>query len=117
MSNGISDLLLFFNSRNVPASLSNAVEELGATNVRSIAIELFSWLKRQQRFDHEKPLELKAQYTSSQELPRFFELFAPMNQLFTIQGGTLTFRDEIALDDRAKLRKTIASEYQPVLRT
>lgn len=117
MTECIRDLLQFFNSRTVPVSLSNAVDELGMPNVRSIAIEIFSWLKRQRRFGHEKPLELKAQFTSSREMPRFLELFSPMNQLFMIQGDSLTFRKEVSLDDRTKLRELVASEYAPVLRT
>jgi hypothetical protein len=97
-------------------ALAGVIEALGRKNVRSISSELFSWLKRQQRFGHEKPLELKQQYTWCQELPLMLEQWPALSELFVVDSGRCDFVDGVSIEQRDQVRTAVSERYQPVLR-
>jgi hypothetical protein len=117
MNSAISELLDYFNSEEPNPALATVVETLGQKNVRVIATELFSWLKRQKRFEHEKPLELKQQYAWCQELPLMLEQWPALGELFMVSAGRCDFRESVSIDQRHQIRTEAAERYQPVLRT
>lgn len=117
MCKPIEELLLFVNTGEVSSVIKTAVEELGAKNVRVILIELFSWLKRQHRFEHQKCLELNREFTWCQELPRFLKLVDSLESIFTINEKRCSFNESLEDADRTEIRNRVANEFHPVLRT
>lgn len=117
MTTRMDDLLTFLNSGEVSsASLRDAIQELGAKNVRVIAIELFTWLKRQRRFGHNKSLELKQQYAWCQHLPRLLQVSPELGELLEVQGCEVNFKDGVSAEERVRLRELVARDYRPALK-
>jgi len=117
MTTAISELLDYFNGAKPSPTLAKVVEVFGQKNVRVVAIELFSWLKRQKRFGHEKPLELKQQYTWCEKLPLMLEEWPALSELFIVDSGRCNFRECMSIDQRDQIRTEATERYQPVLRT
>jgi hypothetical protein len=117
MTTAISELLDYFNGKEPSPALARAVETLGEKNVRVISIELFSWLKRQQRFRHEKALELKNNYAWCKNVPIMLEKWPALGQLFIVESGRCNFRGIVSTDERDRIRSLATEQYQPVLRT
>ncbi len=117
MNTAIGELLDYFNGEEPSPALAKVVDALGQKNVRVISIELFSWLKRQQRFGHEKPLELKQQYTWCQELPLMLDQWQALSKLFVIDSGRCVFSESVPSAERDRIRSLVMERYQPVLRT
>jgi hypothetical protein len=117
MNTAITELLDFINRKEPSSDLAKILEMFGRANIWSIAVELFGWLKRQQRFGHEKLLELRQDHRWCQELPLVLEHWPAMNELFVIEGGQLNFREGVSVDERNQIRLTVTERYQPVLRT
>ncbi len=116
MRKPIEDLLLFMNTGEVSSVVKTAVDELGAKNVRVILIELFSWLKRQHRFKHQKCLEINPEFTWCQELPRFLKL-VDLGSIFTIDEMRFSFNESLVDADRTEIRVRVANSFHSVLRT
>jgi hypothetical protein len=110
------ELLDFDGDRKISSELAKVLEAWGQDNVQLISIELFNWLKRQKRFGHQKPMELK-QYTWCKEFPLMLEQWPAMNELFVIEGKQLNFRESVSADEREQIRQIVFERYQPVLMT
>ncbi len=117
MNTAISELLDLINREEPSSDLAKVLELFGRANIWSIAVELASWLKRQQRFGHEKPLELRQDHRWCQELPLMLENWPALNELLVIEGRQLSFRESVSADERNQIRRTAVERYQPVLRT
>jgi hypothetical protein len=117
MNTAITDLLDFISRKEPSSNLANVIEVLGRKNVWVIGVELLDWLKRQQRFNHEKPLELRQQKTWCQDLPLMLEHWPAMSELFVIEAKYLSFREGVSADQREQLRHIAVEQYQPVLKT
>jgi hypothetical protein len=111
------ELLDFDSDRKISSELAKVLETWGQDNIQLISTELFNWLKRQKRFGHQKPMELKQQYTWCKELPIMLEHWPAMNELFVIEGRQLNFRERISADEREQIRQIVFERYQPVLMT
>jgi hypothetical protein len=116
MNTAISELLDYFNGKEPSLVLAKVVESLGLVEVRVVSEKLFSWLKRQQQYGNEKPLELKQQYTWCQTLPLMLEQWPEMNNLFAISSGKCVFRESVSSKERDYVRHLATEGYQPVIR-
>jgi hypothetical protein len=113
----IIELLDFEDDGEISSALVKVFEVLEHKNVRLISMNIFDWLKRQKRFGHEKPMELKQQYTWCKEFPLMLEHWPAMNELFVIEGRQLNFRESVSADEREQIRQIVFERYQPVLMT
>ena len=116
MQNSITMLLQFMSNGVVADDLTEAVAAVGEKNTRVILTEILSWIKRQHRFKHEKPLELRSDFTWCQQLSSFVELVPRMSELFEIDENQLRFRNTIQGELRTAIREQVFEGYQPVLR-
>lgn len=71
----------------------------------------------QKEFGHEKPLELKPQYTWCQELPLMLEQWPALSELFIVNAGRCDFSERVAAEQRHQIRTEVTERYRPVLRT
>jgi hypothetical protein len=117
MDTVIIELLDFEDDGEISSALVKVFEVLERKNVRVISMNIFDWLKRQKRFGHEKPMELKQQYTWCKEFPLMLEHWPAMNELFEIKARQLNFRDSVSVDKRNQIRHIVFERYQPVLMT
>jgi hypothetical protein len=117
MNTLIIELLDFDSDRKISSELKKVLEAWGQDNIQLISIELFNWLKRQKRFGHERPMELKQQYTWCKEFPLMLEHWPAMNELFEIKAKQLNFREDVSADEREQIRRIVFERYQPVLMT
>jgi hypothetical protein len=117
MNTLINELLDFDSDRKISSELGKIIEAWGQDNIQLISIELFNWLKRQRRFGHEKPMELKQQYTWCKEFPLMLEHWPAMNELFEIKARQLNFREDVSANEREEIRRIVFERYQPVLMT
>jgi hypothetical protein len=117
MNTVIIELLDFDDDREISSALVKVFKVLERKNVRVISINIFDWLKCQKRFGHEKPLELRQQYTWCQDLPLMLEHWPAMSELFEIKARQLHFRDSVSADEREQIRRIVFERYQPVLMT
>jgi hypothetical protein len=117
MDTVIIELLDFEDDGEISSALVKVFEVLERKNVRVISMNIFDWLKRQKRFGHEKPMELKQQYTWCKEFPLMLEHWPAMNELFVIEGRQLNFRESVSADEREQIRQIVFERYQPVLMT
>jgi hypothetical protein len=117
MDTVIIELLDFEDDGEISSALVKVFEVLEHKNVRLISMNIFDWLKRQKRFGHEKPMELKQQYTWCKEFPLMLEHWPAMNELFVIEGRQLNFRESVSADEREQIRQIVFERYQPVLMT
>jgi len=116
MHNSIREALEFMRSGATTANVVDAIEKVGEKNVRVILTELFGWMKRQQRFNHEKPLELRNEFAWCQNLATFLESKLGMNELFEITGNQLVYQAEVDQETRVLMRGLVTQGYQPTLR-
>jgi hypothetical protein len=117
MNTLIAELLDFESDRKVSSGLAEVLETWGQDNIQLVSIELFNWLKRQKRFGHEKPMELKQQYAWCKEFSLVIEHWPTMNELFVIEGRQLNFRGTVSANERDQMRQIVFERYQPVLMT
>jgi hypothetical protein len=117
MNTPIAELFDYFDGEQPSAALEKVLEVLDQVNVRLISMQLFSWLKRQQRFGNEKPLELRQDHVWCQDLPLMLKHWPAMNELFVIEARYLKFREDVSANQREQLRHIAVERYQPVLRT
>jgi hypothetical protein len=101
MNTLIIELLDFDSDRKISSELEKVLEAWGQDNIQLISIELFNWLKRQKRFGHEKPMELKQRYSWCKEFPLVLEHWPAMNELFEIEARYLRFREGVSADQRS----------------
>ncbi len=73
-------------------------------------------MKRQRKFNHEKPLELRSEFSWCQCLASFLESELGFNRLLKIDDNQVAYRDDVTQEIRAKIRELVAEGYQPVLR-
>jgi hypothetical protein len=117
MDTVIIELLDFEDDGEISSALVKVFEVLERKNIRVISMNIFDWLKRQKRFGHEKPMELKQHYTWCKEFPLMLEHWPAMNELFVIEGRQLNFRESVSADEREQIRQIVFERYQPVLMT
>jgi hypothetical protein len=117
MNTLIIELLDFESNGKIGSDLAEILEAWGKDNIQLVSIELFNWLKRQKRFEHEKPMELKQRYKWCQELPLMLKYWPAMNELFIIEGRQLDFREGVSANERNQIRQIVFERYQPVLMT
>jgi hypothetical protein len=117
MNTAIAELLDYFDGGQPSVALENVLETLERVNVRLILMQLCDWLKRQQRFGNEKPLELRQDHVWCKDLAIMLEHWPAMNELFVIEARHLKFREGVSADQREQLRHIAVERYQPVLRT
>jgi hypothetical protein len=117
MIRAISELLDFDNNREASPDLNRVLEVLEGKRIRVISSNIFDWLKRQQRFGHEKPLDLSLEKQSTwyKELPVMLDLWPAMNELFLLEEKKLDFRDTVTADERAQIRQLVFERDRPVL--
>lgn len=116
MHTSIKEALEFMRSGTATEIVADAIDRVGEKNVRVILAELFGWMKRQQRFNHEKPLELRSEFAWCQNLATFLESKLAMHELFEINGNQLDYQIDLDKDSRADMRELVTQGYRPTLR-
>ncbi len=112
MSDVVNELLTYVNTGEISPQLSCAKNELDQQDFRLAAINLFRLLRRQLKFEHERPFELRGD--PARILPRLLGLCPSLSELFEIHDNDCNFRQEVPNGERARLRELVVEKYRPV---
>jgi len=112
----ISDLLNYvkidFNS-----PLSDSLEkQVGKTTLRVILINIFSWLKRNKKFNNRKPLKLTMRCKWHKEVINLINDNKEMQSLFEVENRSLHLSERLSSDMKKKIIDYVFDNYNPQLR-
>ena len=113
----MKDLLAFVTTRSMEGDFGRFASDVGEQSSYVVAIELLSWLKRQKKFGHEKPLDMNPNYTWCRLLPILLAADTSLSSLFELVDGQLQFKVNIPREERDRIREVADAGYRPELKT
>lgn len=108
----VVELIDFFKTGKISASLIGATNMTGEHTLRIITINLLPWMKRLLRSNPE-PLSLIQEYPWCLALRKLIQEDYSFRALLVIDGESVRLNPSIAKEDIAKIQKACATGYNP----
>ena len=93
-----------------------AIETFGFTRTYNILTSVLSFLCRQHRMKHERPMTIRSK-DAEQTLSDFLDLCPELADLFEVSKKRLNFRESIPPQKRAEMRKEAIDTNESVTMT
>ena len=113
----ITDLLDYVEKNSSSFLSDNLEKQFGKTTLRVMLINIFSWLKRNKKFNNRKPLNLTMRCKWHKKVIKLINNNKEMQDIFEIENNLLRLNEELSSDMKEQIIEYVFDSYSPQLRS
>jgi hypothetical protein len=112
----IVELVEYVENGKTSEGMHECLEEIGAVEVRIVAIKLLGWLKQLARTGKQKGLKFNKSYTWCMNFIRLMSTLPELRLLLELKEREIDFRSDVSADERLEIAKYVDVHHNPKLR-